>query len=169
MAFPCPACFHPLLAQVEPDLDLECPVCRTTFKVPAPPAIMVQAPPIAKAPIPKAAATHGMAKTKGYGFLGQTFFAVGLVVIIVGIVLTCSGFEPYVFLLPMLVLLLGLLGSRFKNYLNRRKNPEVAKLTFRGLCHEGLQALGAVTLAVFLIPCLMCMLGPALLLLPGGW
>jgi len=96
-------------------------------------------------------------------------FGVGVIVFPLSYLMLFIGFDRYLPISVLVVFLLGLLGSRFKNYLNRRKNPEVAKLTWRGLCHEGLQAVGAVTLAVFLIPCLMCMLGPALLLLPGGW
>ena len=161
MAFPCPACFHPLLGVVEPDLDLECPVCRTTFKVPAPPAAMASAP--------KISGTVVVVQNKGYGILSQVLFGVGGSVFPLSYLMLFMGFDRYLPISVLVVFLLGLLGSRFKNYLNRRKNPEVAKLTWRGLCHEGLQAVGAVTLAVFLIPCLMCMLGPALLLLPGGW
>lgn len=159
MAFPCPACFQPLVALVEPGLDLECPVCLTTFRVPAPPTPST----------PKVVATVVLVQNKGHGILNQALFAIGLIVFPVGLLVVFLTGEPYFSLGVLVVFLLGLFGSRVKDYLRRRKNPEHAKLTWRGLCHEGFQAVGAVTLAVFLIPCLLCMMGPVGILLPGGW
>ena len=45
LAFPCPACYQPLLGKVAPGEELICPWCRTTFQTPEPPPA---APPVSR-------------------------------------------------------------------------------------------------------------------------
>lgn len=148
MAFPCPACFQPLMAFVEPDLDLECPICRTTFRVPAPPAA---APPAQKVYKPD----------QGYGVWAQVLFALGLVVFIISIVAACVGIT-HLLIGCLVVTMLGALGAWFRNYWQRWSNPDVPKLSAGKHLHESIQAVGGVSIGLCALPCLGCLLLPVL-------
>lgn len=71
LAFPCPACYQPLLGKVAPGEDLICPWCRTTFQTPEPPP---PAPPVSR----KVVAKKGMFSSGFWRFLGFTSFLAGL-------------------------------------------------------------------------------------------
>ena len=77
----------------------------------------------------------------------------GLIAFPISYSMVFLGFDRFLPLSVLAVFLLGVFGSRFKNYLNRQQNPEVLRLTWRGLCHEGFQAVGAVAIGALMIPC----------------
>ena len=145
MVFPCPGCFYPLAARVEPELDLQCPKCGTAFRVPA--------PTVATAPGPNQGVPVGVVQNNGFGILNQALFGMGLIAFPISYSMVFLGFDRFLPLSVSAVFLLGVFGSRFKNYLNRQQNPEVLRLTWRGLCHEGFQAVGAVAIGALMIPC----------------
>jgi len=147
MVFPCPACFHPLMALVEPDLDLECPICRTTFRVPAPPAA---APPPTK---------KVFKPDQGYGIWAQVLFALGLVTVVIAIVAACFGIT-HLAIGCMVVGVLGGVYARFRNFLRRRSNADVPKLNRFAVVHESIQAVGAIVLGICALPCIGCLVVP---------
>ena len=130
MAFPCPACFQPLLAMVEPDLDLECPVCRTTFKVPAPP---LPVPRFKPPPIPKVMPDQTVAKPPG-----NLMFALGVGTLAVGTVCTL-GFGLFLF---SMIFVTGVIVARIRNGFLRRRYPMLPKLSWGAICWEGVRAIG---------------------------
>jgi hypothetical protein len=130
MAFPCPACFQPLLAMVEPDLDLECPVCRTTFKVPAPP---LPVPRFKPPPVPKVMPDQTVAKPPG-----SIMFVLGLITLVVGTVCT-FGFGLFLF---SMIFVTGVIVARIKNGFLRRRYPMLPKLSWGAICWEGVRAIG---------------------------
>jgi hypothetical protein len=130
MAFPCPACFQPLLAMVEPDLDLECPVCRTTFKVPAPP---LPVPRFKPPPVPKVMPDQTVAKPPG-----NLMFALGVGTLAVGTVCTL-GFGLFLF---SMIFVTGVIVARIRNGFLRRRNPMLPKLSWGAICWEGVRAIG---------------------------
>jgi len=131
MAFPCPACLRPLLAMVEPELELECPDCRTTFVVPAPPAPIIN--------IPKAPPIPGVqANPVSEGFLGKAPFVLGLISLVVGTIVSC-GFALFIFIG---IFVTGTIVARIRNGFRRRKNPLLPKLTWSQIGYEGIRAIG---------------------------
>ena len=121
------------------------------------------------APAPNQGVPVGVVQNKGFGILNQVLFGMGLIIIPMSYSMVFLGFDRFLPLSVSAVFLLGVSGSRFKNYLNRQQNPEVLRLTWRGLCHEGFQAVGAVGLGVYLIPFILRALGFQMRLLPLGW
>ncbi|MBM4095519.1 MAG: hypothetical protein FJ261_01945 [Planctomycetes bacterium] len=135
MAFPCPACLHPLLAMVEPELELECPECHTTFLVPAPPAPIIN--------IPKAPPIPGVQPNPvSEGFLGISF-VLGLISLVVGTIFS-SGFALFMFIG---IFVTGTVVARIKNGFRRRKNPLLPKLTWSQIGYEGIRAIGITVIA----------------------
>jgi len=154
MAFPCPACFHPLLAVVEPDLDLECPVCRTTFRVPAPPA-----------PVPRKVVPPPMPVVDAQqqdGLLGTFIFGLGVFTIVVSAAVTMG-----LGLIPMgLIFFIGTVVARIKNGWRRRNNPAVSKLSRGRIWWEGVKAIGITMAGTFVLSITMLFGGYLLSLIP---
>lgn len=140
MAFPCPACMFPLLAAVEPDLELECPLCRTTFLVPAPPAPVITKP---KAPV----LPVNQVGPPPEGFLGTITFVLGWIVLAVGTVISC-GTGLFLF---GLIFATGTIVARIKNGLRRRKNPLLPKLSWSKIGYEGIKAIGISFLGLLIL------------------
>lgn len=161
MGFPCPACFHPLVAEVEPDLDLECPVCRTSFKVPAPP------PPMPPPPRVVVVQPGVEVLPKRKGVLDWGLLILGYLVAALALVAPLVGWETYFTLVILVIFLIGLFASRIKDYLRRRKNPALPRLQWRQACEEGVQAIGAVAMAIMVIPCVLGMIIPFIYVVSG--
>lgn len=140
MAFPCPACFHPLLAVVEPELELECPECRTTFLVPAPPAPVISIP---KVPVLQA----GTAVPPPDGLWGTVAFALGWIALGVGTIISC-GTGLFLFLT---IFTTGTIVARIKNGARRRKNPLLPKLTWSKIGVEGIKAIGITFMGLLVL------------------
>ena len=115
---------------VEPDLDLECPVCRTTFKVPAPP---LPVPRFKPPPIPKVMPDQTVAKQPG-----NLMFVLGVITLVVGTVCT-FGFGLFLF---SMIFVTGVIVARIRNGFLRRRYPMLPKLSWGAICWEGVRAIG---------------------------
>ena len=107
---------------VEPDLDLECPVCRTTFKVPAPP---LPVPRFKPPPVPKVMPDQTVANQPG-----NLMFVLGLITLVVGTVCT-FGFGLFLF---SMIFVTGVIVARIRNGFLRRRYPMLPKLSWGAIC-----------------------------------
>lgn len=100
LAFPCPACFQPLLGKVAPGEELICPWCKTTFQTPEPPP--------AAPPLPRKVLKENSPK-KSFslkGFIRGTSIVFGIIIYI-SLVITALVDFPVLWLLLLGILLVG--------------------------------------------------------------
>lgn len=143
LPFPCPVCFHPLAGVVEPEMELECPICRASFRIPARPVSRTDSAPV----MAPAAVTLA---PKSSGWFGQFLFAMGVMGFGAGVALAVFG-VPYGLALAMAVFWLGVFSAWASDQFKRRKNPALAKKTKWALAHEGFQSIGAMALGLLVI------------------